>query len=327
MPWRGINDPYATWVSETMLQQTQVTTVIPYYLRFMDCFKTVTELANANLDKVLKHWEGLGYYSRARNLQKGAQQVIERHNGIIPKDEKALLALSGIGPYTAGAILSIAFNLPHAAVDGNVIRVLTRLYGIREDVSDKHTLESIHLRANELVQHPRPGDFNQALMDLGATVCTHGTASCDLCPLTSFCDAFQYGDQDELPIKTQTRAPKQVPVGVGIITCKDRILVTKRTERMLNGLYVFLLDEGNNNIDDMLTFFPTKGLNCQYKAYLGDAKHVFTHRVWQMKMYHFSTNTPQEIKNSRWVTKDEMLSLAFPTAMKIPLQRALEVLK
>lgn len=326
LPWRDIKDPYRIWVSEVMLQQTQVATVIPFYERFMEHFPVINNLAESSMDEVLKLWEGLGYYSRARNLKKGAEQIISLYNGFLPTDEKQLLKISGIGPYTAGAILSIAYDLPYPAVDGNVIRVLSRIFGIRDDVTHKETLKLIRAQAKRLCSYARPGDFNQAVMDLGATLCVPGTPDCNRCPIACFCDAYQNGDASDLPIKTQTRPPKNMQVGVALVTHNNRILVMKRKKRMLGGLYVFILDEFLSERYDMEKLLNHMGISCTFKTDLGVARHVFTHRVWNMHLYHFSANKPIDIENAQWITKDELSKLPFPTAMKVALEKAFEII-
>lgn len=326
MPWRDIHNPYATWVSETMLQQTQVSTVISYYERFMSRFPALPDLAAAPLEDVMKLWEGLGYYSRARNLKKGAEQVMRLHGGMLPKDEKALLKISGIGPYTAGAILSIAYDLPYPAVDGNVIRVLSRIDGIREDVTHKEVLSAIRTRAQALCDNGRPGDFNQAVMDLGATICVPGTPNCDLCPVSTFCDAFKNGDAAELPVKTQSRPPKTMQVGVAVITCENRVLVVKRKERLLGGLYVFILDEESSSQDDLSRTLALMSIPCTFKADMGQARHVFTHRVWNMRLYHYEADAAAAIDGAQWATREELIALPFPTAMKAAREMALALL-
>jgi len=324
LPWRDISDAYATWVSETMLQQTQVTTVIPFYNRFMSSFPTIDSLARACEEAVLKHWEGLGYYSRARNLLKGAQQVISDFGGVLPKEEKALLSISGIGPYTAGAIMSIAYNLPVPAVDGNVIRVLARLHGIFQDVTHKDTLLQIHALAKTLADNPRPGDFNQALMDLGAGICAPGTPDCAACPLSAHCEAFKNGDAELLPIKTKKRPPTQMQVGIALITCGKRIVVFTRKEKMLGGLTVFFINEEGNEKQEMIAALKEAGIPCRYQADLGEARHVFTHRVWNMRLYHFAAE--KEIDGLQWIEAEALESLPFPTAMKAAREKAIALL-
>jgi len=199
LPWRRTRDPYAIWISETMLQQTRVETVIPYYERFLERFPDVAALADAESDDVLGAWAGLGYYSRARNLQAAARQIAERHGGRVPDDVEALRALPGIGRYTAGALASIAFDRPEPIVDGNVARVLARVKGIREDVKQPAVVKRLWEEAARLARGPAPGDLNQALMELGATVCVPGEPRCPACPLREDCAARLQGTQAMYP--------------------------------------------------------------------------------------------------------------------------------
>jgi len=240
MPWRRTRDPYAIWVSEVMLQQTQVDTVIPYYHRFLDTFPTIGRLAAADLDRLLKVWEGLGYYTRARNLHKAARAVVENHAGQIPDDLDALLSLPGVGRYTAAAVGSIAFGLAAAVLDGNVIRVLSRLDCIKDDPSKPKIRERLWQRADELLDPAHPGDFNQAMMELGATVCLPRNPLCPSCPVAEQCLARHRGLQDKLPIrKKAAKLPLQV-VAVGLIWKGRKLLIDKRKpEGLLGGLWEF----------------------------------------------------------------------------------------
>ncbi|MBQ8537740.1 MAG: A/G-specific adenine glycosylase [Clostridia bacterium] len=320
MPWRGIQDPYATWISETMLQQTQVNTVRGYYARFMTAFPTLESLANAQEEQVLKLWEGLGYYSRARNLLKGARQVMTLHHGQLPRDEKALRSISGIGPYTAGAILSIAYDLPYPAVDGNVIRVMTRLHGIREDVGIPSVGRAIYQAVLDTMSKERPGDFNQAVMDLGATICVPGTPNCDACPLTGHCDAFGAGDAEMLPIKMKVKAPKVILMGVAIVTCQDKVLVLQRQERMLGGLYTFVTQPEGNTKTALTKRLKALKVKAAHEKELGQAKHVFTHQIWEMRIHHYTAESMAAVPHGQWVNKEELEKLPFPTAMKAALK-------
>ena len=194
MPWRGERDPYRIWVSEIMLQQTRVETVTGYYDRFLRTFPTLRSLAEAAEEDVLKQWEGLGYYSRARNLRSGAEQVLREYGGRIPSDPAELRRIRGIGAYTAAAVASIAFGVRAAAVDGNVVRVISRLYGVEEDVTEREVRRRVERLADGLTPPERPGDHNQAMMDLGATVCVPGTPDCGTCPLRGLCEAEAAAD-------------------------------------------------------------------------------------------------------------------------------------
>ncbi|MFC0330878.1 A/G-specific adenine glycosylase [Paenibacillus sepulcri] len=208
LPWRINRDPYRIWVSEVMLQQTRVDTVIPYYERFMEKFPTAAALAQAPEEEVLKCWEGLGYYSRARNLQAGASEVLTRHGGIVPDNKDAVSSLRGVGPYTAGAIMSIAFNRPEPAVDGNVMRVLSRYFCLEDNIAKPSTRIKIEKLAKSLIPEGAAGDFNQALMELGALVCTPKSPGCLTCPVMAHCEGRMAGKEHTLPIKTKAKPPR-----------------------------------------------------------------------------------------------------------------------
>jgi len=220
LPWRRTNDPYAIWVAEIMLQQTQVDTVEPYYHRFLKRFPTVRRLARARPDTVLKLWEGLGYYSRARNLHLAAKTILRDHDGNIPRTKQALLSLPGIGLYTAGAIASIAFNRNEPLVDGNVIRVLCRLLRIRENPKSGPVQKQLWQIAKELLPSGRAGTYNQALMELGATICLPRRPSCDICPLQKICRAKKYGEQAILPRRPDKKPLPRLDVVVAVILQK-----------------------------------------------------------------------------------------------------------
>ena len=286
LPWRGFHDAYRTWVSEAMLQQTRVDTVLSYYGKFLSLFPDLPSLAAASDEDVLKAWEGLGYYSRARNLLRGARQVMEEYGGILPADPALLKTISGIGPYTAGAIASIAYDIPVPAVDGNVIRVLSRLYGIRSDAGAPDTLRKIGELAAALVPVSRPGDHNQALMDLGAGVCVPGTPDCGRCPLTAFCDARRAGDAADLPLLPKAKPPKVIPWTVLVLRSGGRVLMRCRTEKLLQGLWCFPMLEGSLSPEELQAAVRKKlSLSCTGLRDAGNARHVFTHQVWQMRLY------------------------------------------
>ena len=235
LPWRRNPTPYRVWVSEIMLQQTTVATVIPYYEKFLARFPDIRSLAASTEDDVLKHWAGLGYYSRARNLRRAAQEIA----GDFPSDYDAIHALPGIGRYTAGAIGSIAFQKPWPLVDGNVARVFSRLFGLKGRAKDPAFLKSLWPIAEKLVHPTSPGDWNQALMELGATVCTPDSPSCGACPLASQCVAFKKGLQDKLPLPEKTKMPVPVSWDCLWIEKKGRVLLWKRDEkeRLLKNLW------------------------------------------------------------------------------------------
>ncbi len=236
LPWRGETDPYRIWVSEVMLQQTRVKTVIPYYRAWLKRFPDLPALADAEPDEVLAQWEGLGYYRRARSLHAGAAFVAERHGGRIPRDLAELKGIPGVGDYTAGAVASIAFGRPVPAVDGNVRRVLSRLYD-----EPTPTASWLRERAGLLVDPDRPGDWNQALMDLGATICTPRSPGCDACPLTSVCAARVAGTQELRPSRSARRAVPAVTFAVSVVVDRwGRAFVRRRPDKgLLAGLWAF----------------------------------------------------------------------------------------
>jgi len=316
LPWRGIHNAYHTWVSETMLQQTRVETVLSYYDRFISRFPTVEALAAAPEDEVLKLWEGLGYYRRARNLHKGARQVAEEFGGVMPCDVKELLKISGIGEYTAGAIASIAYDQPVPAVDGNVIRVVSRVRGIRENVGIPSVKRQITQAAAELVPQERPGDFNQAMMDLGATICVPGTPSCEKCPVAEWCDACREGDAENIPELPRKNPPKEINYDLCLIFNGDRVLMRQRTETMLQGLWIYPMIEEHHTAKQLPALVKRRlGLPVADVQPAGEAKHVFTHQVWQMKIYTMQT-TAEAPDGWRFVTMEEMEALTIPTAVK-----------
>ena len=317
LPWRGIHDPYRTWVSETMLQQTRVETVLSYYERFLARFPDMAALASAPEDDVMKLWEGLGYYRRARNLQRGARQVMEEYGGVIPSEAAELRRICGIGAYTAGAIASIAFDRPVPAVDGNVIRVVSRVMGIRENVGAPSVKRKIEQTAAELVPQDRPGDFNQAMMDLGATVCTPGTPACDRCPLTALCDAYRAGDAEDIPELPRKNPPREIAYDLCLIFSGERVLMRQRTETMLQGLWIFPLLEGRRTAKQLPAAVKRgTGLAVTDVEAAGEARHVFTHQVWKMRLYAMRADAAEAPGGWRFVTRAEMDALALPTAVK-----------
>lgn len=231
LPWRLNKDPYRIWVSEIMLQQTRVDTVIPYFNRFMERFPTVAALAEAPEEEVLKLWEGLGYYSRARNLQSAVREVQAEYGGVVPDDPAAVSSLKGVGPYTAGAILSIAYGLSEPAVDGNVMRVLSRFFVLTEDIAKPSTRGGIERLARSLIPEGAAGDFNQALMELGATVCTPKAPHCLTCPVMERCGARLAGAELALPVKTKAKPPRPEARAAALIAdAAGRLLIRRRPD-------------------------------------------------------------------------------------------------
>lgn len=326
LPWRGISDPYRTWVSETMLQQTRVETVLGYYARFLERFPSLKDLAEAEEADVLKLWEGLGYYSRARNLHQGAKQVMAEFGGNLPSSAEQLRTIRGIGPYTAGAIASIAFGQAVPAVDGNVIRVVSRLKGLRENVAIPSVRREIENQAATLVSRTRPGDFNQALMDLGATICTPGTPSCEKCPLREECSAFADGDAEDLPVLPRKNPPRILHYDVYVALKDGRVLMRQRTEAMLRGLWVFPMTGEHAEPDAMEERAAEIGLHIHDVHPMGEARHVFTHQVWEMRLYlcHASGEAP---RGYSFLSLTDMEAVTIPTAMRAAVKIARDQLK
>lgn len=246
MPWRepgpdGRRDPYRVWVSEIMLQQTRVETAIPYFDRFIERFPSVADLAVAPLDDVLKQWEGLGYYSRARNLHRAARGVVAEHSGVVPSEETAFRALPGVGPYTAAAVLSLAFDAPLAVLDGNVIRVLTRVFGIQADARSGKTRRRLQELSDALLDKSRPGRWNESVMELGATVCTPRSPACPVCPLRAICAAASRGTPEAFPVVSKRAPVPHHTIAVGLVTDEaGRLFIQRRPEdAMLGGLWEF----------------------------------------------------------------------------------------
>ncbi len=332
LPWRHTRDPYRIWLSEIMLQQTRTETVKAYYERFLTLFPTVADLAHAPQEQVLKAWEGLGYYSRARNLQKAAQVVTDVYGGAFPASYEGLLSLPGVGAYTAGAVGSIAFGLQVPAVDGNVYRVASRFYGVREDVGRPDVQRRIRERVTADIPADRPGDYNQALMELGATLCHPGEPDCDACPWRDLCSAAREGDAALLPVHEKKRPPRRVDVAVCLLARNRRVLVTRRGERMLGGLYVFWLLEDETHPERAEALLREAGLPCRFMEEVGQARHVFTHRVWEMQLWHFVLDedpSPAVLDacGGRMVTREELDALPLPTAMRAAAQAAQALLQ
>jgi A/G-specific adenine glycosylase len=327
LPWRRQPSPYAVWVSEIMLQQTQVKTVIPYYERWMARFPTVRHLAAASLDEVLKLWEGLGYYSRARNLHAAAQTVVNELDGRIPTTAVGLMQLKGIGRYTAGAIASIAFDEPAPILDGNVIRVLSRLYDLPDDVTTTAVKNKLWRIAEDLVPAQRPGDFNQALMELGQQVCLPANPHCLLCPLREPCLARQRGTQLERPVRPPRKNTPHYDVAAGVIwqqslrdSASPKFLIAQRPlNGLLGGLWEFPggKQENGETLPQTLQREIREELNIQIEVgdHLTSIKHAYTHFRITLHAFHaiHTEGTPQHIgvADHAWVTLDDLDNYAF----------------
>ena len=286
LPWRENRDPYRIWISEIMLQQTRVEAVKPYFFRFFGHFPRIPDLAAAPEEELLKCWEGLGYYSRARNIKKAAEILTEKYNGSFPESYEEILALPGIGSYTAGAIASIAFELPVPAVDGNVLRVLSRVTGSFDDILKQSTKKKMEALVSEVIQPGSAGDFNQALIETGAMVCIPGGAPlCSQCPFFTVCAARSQGLTEKLPVKTPKKKRKIEEKTVLLLEYQDKIAIRKRrADGLLASLYEFV------NVPGQLSAEEAGALLDQEvrPEPLPEAKHIFSHVEWHMGGYFIS---------------------------------------
>ncbi len=318
LPWREDPAPYRVWVSEIMLQQTRVEAVKPYYERFLERLPTVKAVAEAPEEQLLKLWEGLGYYNRVRNLQKGAQQVMERFGGEVPADFQALRSLPGVGDYTAGAIASIAFGIPVPAVDGNVLRVVSRLLARREDILDAKVKKRVETEITGIIPKGRAGDFNQSLMELGAMVCLpNGAPKCGNCPLEAICLAHGAGIQGELPVKAPKKPRKAEKRTVFLLTCKGRLALNRRPEKgLLAGLWELPGVQGTLSAKEAEAVLKDWGLKPAGKPeQLPAAKHIFTHVEWRMTGWAFETAEPAPAFH--WADARELSQeLSLPSAFQ-----------
>lgn len=324
LPWRQTSSPYHIWVSEIMLQQTQVVSVIDYFNRFITAFPTITALAQADQQQVLKLWEGLGYYSRARNLHKAAQFLIEQQKGQLPEHFDELQTIPGIGPYTAAAIASIAFGQAIPVVDGNVLRVSCRFWGIGDDIRLQKTKKQIFDQLFPLIQHFAPSDFNQALMELGALICSPQNPRCSQCPLQEQCFAQKNQQQKSLPFKSKAKARPHYLISVAVIyNPQGQVLIAKRHEnQMLGGLWEFPGGkQENDETAEEAAIREVKeetGLEIQVHHLITTIKHAYTHFSISMSAFHCTckeTNphliTDQE---THWVTPSDLSQYPFPKA-------------
>ncbi len=316
MPWRETKNPYYIWLSEVMLQQTQVKTVIDYYHKFVSRFPTITDLSNAHEDEVLKYWEGLGYYSRARNFHNAIKDVAVNYNGEVPNDPKRFGELKGVGPYTKAAVMSIAFNLPLATVDGNVFRVWSRLNNDHRDTKLQTTRKAFEKDLETYVQEDS-GTFNQAMMELGALICTPKNPLCLFCPVQEHCESFEQGTVEQLPVKTTKVKKKHIKQNVYIVRNeKGDLLIEKRTQKLLNNMWEFPMyeAESNENINTQLFTEIEFQANPVYSL-----KHQFTHLTWDIDVYiSKSCVNRQEItlaNNMQWMPVDDKVNYNFPVSM------------
>lgn len=307
MPWRDDPTPYHVWLSEIMLQQTRVEAVRGYYDRFLEAIPGVKVLAEAEEQALLKLWEGLGYYSRARNLQKAARVVMERHNGALPRKYEVLLSLPGIGEYTAGAIASIAFGEQVPAVDGNVLRVLSRLLASELDIREQAVKRQLRQVVRGIIPAERPGDFNQALMELGAVVCIpNGQPLCGQCPVSGYCWAWELGRTGKLPVKKAKKKRRVERRTVIYLISRGKVLLFQRKARLLHGMYEPLNLMGYFSQQEMIGYMAS-AMPLQTKMVpLGAAKHIFTHVEWRMTGYAVYGEASEAVSDGIWADWEEI---------------------
>ena len=314
LPWRSHPTPYRVWISEVMLQQTRVAAVLEYYRRFLEEAPTVADLAALPEDRLMKLWQGLGYYSRARNLQKAARQIMENWGGIFPNTYEEIRSLSGVGDYTAGAISSIAFGLPVPAVDGNVLRVTARICGDEGNIALPATKKRVTQVLTQVIPLDAPGDFNQAMMELGATVCLpNGAPLCEKCPAASFCRAFQGGRTGELPVKAAKKARRVEERTVYLLFHGDRVALRRRPGK---GLLAWLWEYPNELADG--TDWPGQwGLSPKKLERAGTGKHIFTHIEWHMTALAGELDSPDLPEGWVWADRQELRNTyALPNAFQ-----------
>ncbi len=323
LPWRRTADPYRIWVSEIMLQQTQVAQVIPYYERFLSRFSTIHALAAAHEDDVLKIWEGLGYYRRARFMHSAARLIVKNYNGRIPDDYDSLMSLPGFGPYTCGSVLSIAFNLPYPAVDGNVLRLISRLFRIESDITRSTTKQKVEDIVGQLFPKGRASDFSQALMEIGSLICTPSQPKCHECPCRKICRAFlEMPNPAVLPVKPKKPARHRISISAAIIKKGNKVLVAKRSAHVILGnLWEFpggRIERNETSQEACVREIKQKtGLRVRPISLFDTVKHQYSHYGIVIDFFLCRCGAGSvKGKRLRWVKIDELEQLAFSKVHK-----------
>lgn len=335
LPWRADTDPYKVWISEIMLQQTRIDTVIDYYYHFMTEFPTIKDLAQADEEKLLKVWQGLGYYSRARNLKTAAMQIQTDFNGSFPDTVADIRSLKGIGPYTAGAIASISFNLPEPAIDGNVMRVISRLFGIDADIAKASSFKIFDKIVRQIISHEHPGDMNQALMEVGQRISTPAAVECPAW-LKPYCYACRYHEHDKFPVKSKKIKPKDVYYLVGVIeNKKGQFLLQQRPATgLLAKMWLYPLEEVSfqkyqelkqtwhkDDLPQLALDLVAEELEPELftdwpivwqKRHLGEVTHVFSHLKWHLLIFYGRTTEKMNAANGQWTASSDFNSKVFP---------------
>lgn len=324
LPWRQHHDPYAIWLSEIMLQQTQVETVKPYFERFIERYPTVDKLAQSHLEEVYKYWEGLGYYQRAKHLWQTANLIMDNYQGIFPSTYEELLQLKGIGPYTASAIASIAFQIPKGVVDGNVLRIYSRLYALEDNIALTSTKNKIQELVDETLDASNPSSFNQGLMDLGAMICRPRDPKCNECPLQAYCQAKARHMEQSLPINIKKINTKEIHYMCAILEYQGKYFLIQNDQKLLEHLYGFIQYDVESLHSFCDAFYEDYHEKIILDSYIQDVRHVFTHRIWKLHVYH-GTFLQQPDLVLR--TLEEISNIPVSTAHKKVLQAYLKYIK
>ena len=318
MPWRSTNDPYKIWLSEIMLQQTQVKTVIPYYNKWVKKYPTLESVAKSNIDDLLKIWEGLGYYSRCRNFYKASIKIFEDCNGKIPEDFDQFKELPGVGEYTAGAVLSIAFRKKIPAIDTNILRVMSRILGLKE--RSKSNLDKIKKNMIDYLNTEKPGDINQALMDLGAMICKNKDPVCQNCIFQDICKAWEVGDPEGFPVKNKKVAVKKISMSSGILVDNELILIAKKKNGIYREMWQFPSVSIKSSTKENLIkkkFKEEFGIKINSMKLIGSFNHLLSHRKIYVKVFTFSAKKIlTESKNFKWIKAKNLNSLPLPNLDK-----------
>jgi A/G-specific adenine glycosylase len=331
LSWRENPKPYYIWISEIMLQQTRVEAVKGYFDRFITAIPDINALANAEEEKLLKLWEGLGYYNRVRNLQKAAILICDQYGGEMPASYEQLLSLPGVGEYTAGAIASIAFGLPVPAVDGNVLRVMKRIAGSFDDITKAAVKKALWEDINAVIPKDRPGDFNQSLMELGATVCLpNGKPLCDQCPVMHLCKAFHEETFLQIPVKPDKKERRREERTILLMEFEDRVAIRKRREKgLLSGLWELPGLEEKLTPVRMTEYLKEQNIKAMKLLPLGEAKHIFSHVEWHMIGYQLILSELPEsystLHDIRWIRPQEIMeSYSIPNAFSAFTKQIME---
>lgn len=325
LPWRQSKDPYAVWISEVMLQQTQVAVVLPYFKRWMEKFPTIRHLASASLEEVIKCWEGLGYYSRARHLHEGAHYLVSHFGGELPSNEEDLKKIKGLGPYTIGAILSFAFHQRKAAVDGNVLRVLTRLFAIDEDIAKEKTVRKLRELMEQLLPEEESWIVNEGLIELGATICQK-KARCPVCPLRSSCSAYKDALVEKFPVKSKRVQTEYLFRAVPVLLCQGHYLLKRgKKGQVMSDLYEFpyfeITKDGIDFPEMMKKTEQLLGSPVEYKQELTKVSHGFTR--YQVALFPFlmRTNHFSSVEECEWIDENILCTLPFSSGHRRILQQ------